>query len=95
MRTFSLLCFKVNFDAEGGADGQIEDGTPNGFVGCHSPLAVGTDHFSSTVSVEVYLDNFLRIGYFVDGESSETEECFEALNSQDTMLEIGTMIFLN
>ena len=43
--------------------------------------------FSSSVSVQVYLDNDWRKCYLFDDESFEAEQCFEAFDVHSVMLE--------
>ena len=93
-RTFALWCFDVDFDAEGGAERQIVDGTMNGFIGCHLMSAVGTGHASPLVSMNGRLDIFGRKCYLVDDETFETEEFVDAFNFHDAILENANNSFL-
>jgi hypothetical protein len=84
---FSLLGFDMYLDTKSRADGQIMDGTSDVFVGRHAAVAVGTSHPSSPIPMDVDLDEFGRICYFIDDESFETEEFFKTCYFQDAMLE--------
>jgi hypothetical protein len=84
---FSFLGVDVNLNAKSSAEGQIVYGTSNIFVGRHSLITVGTIHPSSPIPMDVYLDEFGRICYFIDDESFETEEFFKTYYFQDAMLE--------
>jgi hypothetical protein len=63
------------------------DGTADVFVGRHSAMAVGTSHPFSPVSMDVDLDEFGRICYFIGDESFKTEDFFKTYYFQDAMLE--------
>ena len=58
-------------------------------------MAFGTFRFYLPVTVQFYLDNFLRKCYLVDNESFETELFFEAFDFHSVMLENANNSFLD
>jgi len=85
--TFALYCLEVNLYAEGGADGQIVEGSFDVFVGRYAVLAMRANHLSSPIPMAVYLDNFGGKCYLVDDEFFESEEFFKTDYFQDAILE--------